>query len=330
MSIESYPLIFGIGNPLIDIVINADDQDLKILDLNKGTMQLLDEKRQESIINYFTENQQQYFPGGSAPNTILACSGLGVNAHIAGKVGSDELGKTYLNRIKKYGSDSGLIQGSGITGSSIILVTPDGERTMNTHLGMCQEYCSDDIDTDKLSESSFLYFTGYMWDTNSQKLAIKKAIQIAQENNVKIVFDVADPYAVMRNRQTFLDLLEKNIDIAFANESEIKILFESENLEYCFEKISDIVYCGGLKLGKNGSLVFYDKQKYKIKPNSVRAIDTTGAGDMYAAGFLASIAKGKDYRVAGKNAVLLAEEVIKVQGAQLELSSITKMAEKLF
>ena len=330
MILESHPLIFGIGNPLIDIVINADDHDLEKLKLNKGTMQLVDKKKQDSIINYFTGNQQQYFPGGSAPNTILACSGLGVNSHIAGKVGSDELGKTYLNRIKEYGSDSGLIQGTGTTGSSIILVTPDGERTMNTYLGMCQEYSSYDIDIDKLSESSFLYFTGYMWDTNSQKLAIKKAIKIAQENNVKIVFDVADPYAVMRNRQTFLDLIEKNIDIVFANESEIKILFDSKNLDYCFEKISDIVNCGGLKLGKDGSLVFYNKQKYKIRPNPVLAIDTTGAGDMYAAGFLASIAKGKDYGVAGKNAVLLAEEVIKIQGAQLELSFITKMAEKLF
>ena len=100
MILESHPLIFGIGNPLIDIVINADDQDLEILKLNKGTMQLVDKNKQDSIINYFTDNQQQHFPGGSAPNTILACSGLGVNSHIAGKVGSDALGKTYLHRIK--------------------------------------------------------------------------------------------------------------------------------------------------------------------------------------------------------------------------------------
>ena len=328
--LENYPLIFGIGNPLIDIVINVVDKDLQSLKLKKGTMELVDENKQQKIISYFIENKQQYFPGGSAPNTILACSGLGVNSHISGKIGMDYLGNTYLNRIREYGSDSGLVQGDGTTGSSVILVTPDGERTMNTHLGMCQEYCSDDIEKNKLSKATFFYFTGYMWDTDSQKLAVKDAIQIAKENNVKIVFDVADPYAVMRNRDSFINLIEENVDIVFANKSELKILFDSDNLEHCFLELSKIVNCGGIKLGKDGSLIFNNKQKYKIKPNPVQAMDTTGAGDMYAAGFLASIAKGKDYDEVGEIAVRLAEEVIKIQGAQLELHIISRMAEKLF
>jgi len=326
---NNYPIIFGIGNPLIDVVIKASEKDLTSLGLTKGTMQLVDEKRQEQIINYFKGTKNNYFPGGSAPNTILACSGLGIHSHIAGKIGKDELGNTYIERVNEYGADSGIVFGDGRTGSSIILVTPDGERTMNTHLGMCQEYGSNDIDEEKLSKAKFFYFTGYMWDTDSQKSAIKKAIQIAQDNKVKIVFDVADPFAVDRNRDSFLRMIEKDVDIVFANQSELKILLDSEDIDFCVDNLMEIVNSGGIKLGKEGSLIFDNNKKYVIKPSPILAKDSTGAGDMYAAGFLTSIAKGEEYGSAGEIAVHLAEEIIQVQGAQFEKDVIVHLAKKI-
>ena len=326
---NNYPIIFGIGNPLIDVVIKASEKDLTSLGLTKGTMQLVDEKRQEQIINYFKGTKNNYFPGGSAPNTILACSGLGIHSHIAGKIGKDELGNTYIERVNEYGADSGIVFGDGRTGSSIILVTPDGERTMNTHLGMCQEYGSNDIDEEKLSKAKFFYFTGYMWDTDSQKSAIKKAIQIAQNNKVKIVFDVADPFAVDRNRDSFLRMIEKDVDIVFANQSELKILLDSEDIDFCIDNLMEIVNSGGIKLGKEGSLIFDNNKKYVIKPSPILAKDSTGAGDMYAAGFLTSIAKGEEYGSAGEIAVHLAEEIIQVQGAQFEKDVIVHLAKKI-
>ncbi|MDP6169266.1 MAG: adenosine kinase [Candidatus Marinimicrobia bacterium] len=326
---NNYPIIFGIGNPLIDVVIKASEKDLTSLGLTKGTMQLVDEKRQEQIINYFKGTKNNYFPGGSAPNTILACSGLGIHSHIAGKIGKDELGNTYIERVNEYGADSGIVFGDGRTGSSIILVTPDGERTMNTHLGMCQEYGSNDIDEEKLSKAKFFYFTGYMWDTDSQKSAIKKAIQIAQDNKVKIVFDVADPFAVDRNRDSFLRMIEKDVDIVFANQSELKILLDSEDIDFCIDNLMEIVNSGGIKLGKEGSLIFDNNKKYVIKPSPILAKDSTGAGDMYAAGFLTSIAKGEEYGSAGEIAVHLAEEIIQVQGAQFEKDVIVHLAKKI-
>jgi len=326
---NNYPIIFGIGNPLIDVVIKASEEDLTSLELTKGTMQLVDEKRQEQIINYFKGTKNNYFPGGSAPNTILACSGLGIHSHIAGKIGKDELGNTYIERVNEYGADSGIVFGDGRTGSSIILVTPDGERTMNTHLGMCQEYGSNDIDEEKLSKAKFFYFTGYMWDTDSQKSAIKKAIQIAQDNKVKIVFDVADPFAVDRNRDSFLRMIEKDVDIVFANQSELKILLDSEDIDFCVDNLMEIVNSGGIKLGKEGSLIFDNNKKYVIKPSPILAKDSTGAGDMYAAGFLTSIAKGEEYGSAGEIAVHLAEEIIQVQGAQFEKDVIVHLAKKI-
>ena len=324
-----YPSIFGIGNPLVDVVIKASESDLIDLELNKGTMELVDEDRQKEIIKYFKKNNSLYFPGGSAPNTILACSGLGVASHIAGRVGNDKLGDIYINRVNEYGADSGLVRCEGRTGSSIILVTPDGERTMNTNLGVCQEYSSIDIDKEKLSKAKFFYFTGYMWDTDSQKSAIKTAIQIAQENDIRIIFDVADPFAVSRNKNSFLDMIKQNIDIVFANKSELNILFDSEDLEFCVDSLGEVVKSFGIKLGKEGSLIIDGSNRHIIYPSQVLAKDSTGAGDMYAAGFLTSLAKGRGYYDSGKVAVQLAEEVIQVNGAQLDKEAISYLAEKI-
>ena len=326
---KTYPSIFGIGNPLIDIVIKASEIDLIDLELNKGTMELVDENRQKEIISYFKEDDPLYFPGGSAPNTILACAGLGIDSHIAGRIGSDKLGDIYVNRVSEYGADSGLVRGEGRTGSSIILVTPDGERTMNTNLGVCQEYSPIDIDKEKLSKAKFFYFTGYMWDTDSQKSAIKIAIQTAQENDVKIVFDLADPFAVSRNKDSFLDMIRKDIDIVFANKSELNILFNSEDLEFCVDSLGKVVKNCGIKLGKEGSIVIDGNNRHVIYPSPVSAKDSTGAGDMYAAGFLTSLANGKGYRDSGKVAVQLAEEVIQINGAQLDKEVILHLAGKI-
>jgi len=323
-------LVFGIGNPLIDLVIPATDDDLVKLDINKGTMALVDQERQKEIIDYFKTIKPQFYPGGSAPNTIIACAGLGIDSYVAGKIGQDNFGDIYLDRIKKFGVNSGLVNGNGTTGSSIILVTPDGERSMNTHLGMCREFAPDDINVKQLSKSKYLYFTGYMWDTHSQKKAIQKAISLAQDNGIKIVFDVADPFVVERNRDEFFKLIKNDVDIVFANHVELKILFNSESIEHATNGLIDIVDSAGIKLGKKGSIIFNKKNKYTIKPKPILALDSTGAGDMYAAGFLASISKKNDYEEAGKVAVQLAEEIIQIQGAQFEKSEMDKLKSNIF
>ena len=327
---ETYPLIFGIGNPLVDVVIQASESDLINLELNKGTMDLVDEDRQKEIISYFNGQNPIYFPGGSAPNTMLACAGLGINSHIAGRIGDDKLGDIYIDRVNEYGADSGLVRGGGRTGSSIILVTPDGERTMNTNLGACQGYSSLDIDKEKLARAKFFYFTGYMWDTESQKKAIQKAVKIAKSSNLKICFDVADPFAVERNRESFLEFINNNVDIVFANQPELSILFKSTKIDHTINKLMNIVKCGAVKLGKEGSIVFNNSKKSQIEPNLIPAKDTTGAGDMYAAGFLSSFFKTNDYKASGIVGSALAEEVIQINGAQLSKNKVEEIRSKFF
>jgi len=324
------PIIYGIGNPLIDIIINAKDKDLNNLGLDKGVMHLVEEKRQKEILSYFSELIPIYHPGGSAPNTLLACSAFGINSLITGKIGKDKFGAIYIKQAKRFGVIPVLVQGDGPTGSSIIIVTPDGERTMNTHLGMCQRFSKDDLDIQKLSRSRFLYFTGYMWDTDSQKTAIKTAINFAKENKIKIIFDLADPFVVKRNKEEFLQIIEKDIDIVFANKSELEILFNTEDYNISSSMLGKIVNIAGVKLGKKGSIVIENNTQTLLPPRPIIAKDSTGAGDMYAAGFISSLCKGSDPIEAGKIGGFVAEEIIQQTGAQLNLNKIKELSLTLF
>ncbi len=326
---ENHPIVYGIGNPIVDIIFQATDKDIEILGLQKGSMSLVTKKQQEDIIKYFKLENSFMMPGGSAPNTILACNGLGVPSVLSGKIGNDKFGKIYLDQINQYNVLSKIAQGKGATGTSIILITPDAERTMNTHLGMCREYSEKDIDEELLARSSFLYFTGYMWDTDSQKEAIQKAVRISRSNNVKICFDVADPFVVDRNKAEFLDFMEENVDIVFSNKPELHILFGSKNTEVSTKKLMNMVKYGCVKLGKKGSVVFNNSQSCKIEPKIVAAKDTTGAGDMYAAGFLSAFSKTNDYIISGKIGSALAEEIIQINGAQFKKSEMEKVRSKI-
>ena len=317
--------IFGIGNPLIDVVINVEDKDLKTLGVDKGIMHLVDENRQKEIMSYFKNMSPIYHPGGSAPNTLVACAGLEITGVISGKIGNDKFGEIYKAQVEKYGIISRLVIGDGPTGSSIILVTPDGERTMNTHLGMCQDFSIADIDESLLAKADIFYFTGYMWDTDSQKSAIKHALSIAKENRIKVIFDVADPFAVQRYRDAFLTLIEEEADVVFANQAELSILFDTKDINVAANSLGRIVNIAAVKLGKEGCLVIENDNLCKITSRPIIAKDSTGAGDMFAAGFIAALSKGYSGKAAGKIGGYLAEEIIQIPGAQFEKSVIKQL-----
>ncbi|MFW6227986.1 MAG: adenosine kinase [Alkalispirochaeta sp.] len=323
--------MFGIGNPLIDVVIPATDTDLEALGVAKGIMHLVDEERQRAILSHFGDAPRTYRPGGSAPNTLLALAGLGVPAVICGKIGNDDFGRTYGEQVEAYGITSRLIMGEGATGSSIILVTPDGERTMNTHLGMCQEFGVADLDEALLATADYLYFTGYMWDTEVQKGSIRRAIEIARKNGVTVAFDLADPFAVERYRDDFLVLLERDVDVVFANRTEAQILYETEDAELAARMLGEHTRIAALKVGKDGSVVTQrvagtaPLRISSVPGRPLAVTDTTGAGDMFAAGFLAALAKGYDPVRAAGAAGWLAEAVIQQIGAQFSVARIREL-----
>ncbi len=325
--------VFGIGNPLIDVVFHASDEDLVVLGLDKGIMHLVSQDRQQEILQHFSGKEPQYHPGGSGPNTLLALAGLGTPGVICGKIGNDGFGLTYDRQVRDYGITSRLVRGEGATGSSIILVTDDGERTMNTHLGMCQEFGTADLDEPLLRETvrggGILYFTGYMWDTETQKAAIRRAMAVTREEGGRIVFDLADPFAVERYRSDFLELLGDWVDVVFANGREAAILLDLEG-DAAAGALAEMVDTVALKAGKDGSVLAWKDgdgalQFTRVGGNLVVPRDTTGAGDMYAAGFLAGMARGFHRQRCGEIAGLLAEEIIQRTGAQFDVATITSL-----
>ncbi len=317
--------VYGIGNVLIDIVSNAEDEDLRRLGLDKGIMKLVAGEERDRIIEFTNLSESQYHCGGSAPNTIITLAQLGVKTALSGKIGNDDFGRIYQEQLYKHGVKSYLSHAEGNTGSSIILVTPDSERTMNTSLENNQRYSPSDIQEDEIRKADYLYFTGYMWDTENQKNALLKAIQIAEESGTKIVFDAADPFAVRRSNGGFYNLIEKHFDIVLCNAEEARLMFDNEDLDFCSEKLASICEIAVVKNGAKGSVVKSGGKKFKIPVYKVDAIDTTGAGDIYAAGFLYGLCNGKTLEECGNIASKLAAGIVEQTGAQFSEERIVEV-----
>ena len=311
--------VYGIGNPLIDILADVTEKELVELDLHKGTMHLISKDRRSEILKFIGTREKVYSCGGSCPNTMIALSAFGIKAALAGKIGNDSFGKIYEKQIAEHNIESELRYGDGATGSSIILVTPDTERTMSTYLGINKQFSKTDIDVTVIELTKYFYFTGYMWDTDLQKESILKALETAENTGTKIIFDVADPFAVNRNRDEFLTLIKDHVDIVFANREEAKILFDTEDPAKNVEKLSELCSIAIVKNGHNGSLIKTETELYKIPVNEVAAVDTTGAGDMYAAGFIYGLCNGFSIEDSGICASYMASGIVTTRGAQFTL-----------
>jgi len=308
--------VFGIGNPLIDILARVQDSHLQELNLNKGVMHLIEEDARAVILDKIKHLPQTISPGGDCPNTMITLAMLNLKSVLAGKIGNDEFGLLFEQQVTKKGVISSLVKEKGITGSSIILISPDSERTMNTYLGKCRDFSKQDLDIARLKQSRFFYFTGYMWDTQKQKEATLEALRVAKENDMVVVFDVADPFAVKRNRDDFLKIIQEDVDIVLANQEEAMILTDKKTAKDAVELLSSFCEIAVVKCGHKGSLIKKEKL-YAIPVYKVKAIDTTGAGDMYAAGFLYGLCNNYDIELTGKIASFLASRVVQQIGAQL-------------
>ena len=310
--------VYGIGNPLIDVIVNVDDEDLERLGLYKGTMNLISlEKRLELTDFIKTKKEPKFSCGGSCPNTVITLASLGIETTLGGKVGSDEYGTIYKERLASLGVVDNLAVSSNVTGSSIILITPDPERTMNTYLGANREYNPDDVVEDEVKNADFFHFTGYMWDTPNQKEAVRKAMQIAKANGVRISFDIADQFAVGRYRDSFLELVKDSCDIVFANKEEARVMFDNYDPYECCKSMGKLCETAIVKNGKKGSFISYKREIHEIPVMGPETpVDTTGAGDTYAAGFLYGLCKGMDIVESGLVASTLAGQIIKQTGAQ--------------
>ena len=307
--------VCGIGNPLMDILVYIDEEFLARNGLKKGIMHLIDEEQRSKLLSLLAGRVVEHQAGGSCPNTLTALSLLGVKTALTGKIGSDDLGTLYQKKIVQKGVKSFLKRAQGVTGTSIILITPDKERTMNTHLAACREFKKEDLPPQMVKSSNYLYFTGYMWDTENQKEATRYAVEIAKQSGTTVVFDLADPMAVERYRDDFLDLIERDADIVLANRKEAELL-TGESIEHAIRTLNKLCHTAVIKNGDSDTLIGCEGQVCSVPVFKSDVKDTTGAGDNFAAGFIYGLMQCFDIELCGIAASFVAAKTIEKIGAQ--------------
>jgi sugar/nucleoside kinase (ribokinase family) len=311
--------ILGIGSPLLDIVININDKMLQKLNIKKGSMNLISEKESRNILKKLGKIKLGLVPGGSASNTLAGLSALGNQASFLGVVGKDGYGKMYQKKIEKEGIVSHLAcHDSGMTGNVIVLITPDGERTMVTHLGAALSFEKKHIKEDEIKNCKILHIEAYQLESPNNRRALLHAIKIAKKNKALISMDLSDAGLIRRNKKIFKDVVKKYIDVVFANEDEAMEFSGKKNPAEALKEIAKICKIAVVKLGAKGSLIKQGKKVFEIQPYKVDLINTNGAGDTYAAGILHGLINGLKLQDAGKIASHISALVVSSLGARLD------------
>ncbi|MBV8104895.1 MAG: adenosine kinase [Hyphomicrobiales bacterium] len=322
--------VLGLGNSLVDILAYADDAYLEAQDMVKGAMNLIDEDRAEAL--YAARVDPRVISGGSAANTVVGVASFGVGGAYIGKVKHDPLGDTFVSDIRSTGvvfSTPPAAHGPA-TGRSFIYVTPDGERTMNTYLGASSYLSPPDVDEALVRAAKVIYLEGYMWDRPAAKSAFQKAGAIAREAGRRVALTLSDSFCVDRFRGEFIDLMRsKTVDTIFANTDEILSLYETPHFEEALDALRAEGVLGIVTRSEKGCVVVDGEATWEAAAFPIaKLVDTTGAGDMFAAGFLAGLARGADMITCGRLGALAAAEIIQHLGARPNVSLKTLAKEK--
>ncbi|CAM5519446.1 5-dehydro-2-deoxygluconokinase OS=Afipia felis OX=1035 GN=iolC PE=3 SV=1 [Afipia felis] len=321
--------VLGIGNALFDILVRVDDKFLADHGMTKGSMALIDEARAASI--YSDMGPATEVSGGSAANTIVGAAELGARTAYVGKIKDDQIGQLYAHDIRAAGvafKTAAATEGPA-TGCSYILVTPDGERTMNTYLGAAQDLSAADIDEQEIAAASIVYLEGYLWDPKDAKDAFVKASQIAHKHGRKVALTLSDAFCVGRYRDEFIALMRDNtVDLIFANEAELGSLYDTQDFDAALAQLRDDAALGVVTRSEKGCVVVAKEGIIPVSAFPARNIvDTTGAGDLFAAGFLFGLVREVGHEQAARLGAMAAAEVIQHIGARPQ-TSLKELAQK--
>jgi sugar/nucleoside kinase (ribokinase family) len=321
--------VLGIGNAIVDVIAHAEDDFLVVHGMHKGAMMLIDEARAQAV--YDAMGPAVESSGGSAANTVVGVASLGGRAAFIGKVNDDALGQAFAHDIRAAGVafDTPPASAGPSTARCYIMVTPDGERTMNTYLGAAQDLHPNDIDDATISASAIVYLEGYLWDPPHAKEAFLKAAEIAHAAGRRVALTLSDAFCVDRYRPEFLDLVRNGtVDILFANERELHSLYQTGDFDTAIAALRDEAKLAVVTRSEKGCVVVFGNGIEAVPAAPVeRVVDVTGAGDLFAAGFLIGHARGKDHRTAARLGALAAAEVIQHLGARPE-ASLKALAEE--
>jgi sugar/nucleoside kinase (ribokinase family) len=318
--------VTAIGNAIVDVLARADDALLTTHNLAKGAMSLIDTDTAERLYGIMGPGTER--SGGSAGNTAAVIAGLGGRVAYIGKVADDQLGEVFTHDIRAIGVtyDTTPLTGGLPTARCLIFVTPDAQRTMQTYLGATTQLGPEDVNMDYITSSKVVYLEGYLWDQPRAKKAMRDAAIKAHEAGVKVSLTLSDAFCVARFRDEFLDLAEKHVDILFANESEILSLYQVERFDDALQRVRKHCEIAALTRSEKGSVVVNGDEVHVIDAEKgVKVVDTTGAGDAYAGGFLYGYTQGYDLATCGRLGGLMAAEVISHMGPRPE-ADIKKLA----
>ncbi len=310
--------VYGVGNSLVDIQARIDDAVLESLQFAKGIMTLVDESTQSRVLQTIRSAKINRCAGGSAANTIAGLVDFGGKGAYAGKTGLDELGEFWLKDMRNLGVTIEVPQVAGQTGACVVLITEDAQRTMLTHLGLSATLSPDDISEAEIRKAKYVYIEGYLFAGDATKAAAMKAIELAKKNGVKVAFTVSDPFLIQMHRELFWELIAGPVDLLFCNLEEARSLTGLIDPVDCAHKIHQHAADVALTLGPDGSLLMNDGKTIPIEGVTTKAIDTTGAGDMYAAGILYGITNGLTWKQSGHLASHTAARVVAQMGARLQ------------
>jgi sugar/nucleoside kinase (ribokinase family) len=316
--------VVAIGSALVDVLTNAELEDLRRFDMVKGSMTLVDLARAAAV--YEAMGPAIEVSGGSAANTAVGVAALGGRVGYLGKVAADELGEVFLHDITAAGVTLGRPSAveaprqpgdDRATGRCLVLVTDDGERTMATHLGVASTFGPEDLDEELVARAQVVYLEGYLWDLEPAIAAMRRAIEVAHASDSLVALSVSDPFCVQRHQREFLELLHGDVDVLFANEDETKLLFGTPTFDDALVAVEETGLLAALTRGPAGSVVVAASGVVPIPADPVDHVaDTTGAGDLFAAGFLYGLTHGKDPESCARLGGLCAAEVISHVGAR--------------
>lgn len=309
--------VFGVGNAIMDLQVQCDDAFLSANDIEKGIMTLTSPERQQQILDALSDHNVNYCSGGSAANTIVGIADMGGKSAYAGKTGEDTFGKQYLDEMKALGVAIEVQPEDATSGTCVVLITPDAQRTMLTHLGISGSLSADDMNAEEIAKAKYLYVEGYLFAGDSTKAAAYKAIELAKDQGVKVALTISDPFLIDICRDEFKALIEGPVDLLFCNEDEAKSLTGHDDPIDSAHEIHKHCENVALTLGKNGSILMHEGEVIAIEGVDVDAIDTTGAGDMYAAGVLYGITNGLSWKQAGHLGSHAAARIVSQLGARL-------------
>lgn len=324
--------IYGVGAALVDTEIEVTDSDLTSINVDKGLMTLVDEPRQHELVKSLEGHMvhSRRASGGSACNTVIASSFFGASTYYSCKVADDDNGSFYMGDLKTAGvaADFDAPREQGITGKCLVLITPDAERSMNTFLGISETLSVEDINPTAVANSDYLYMEGYLVTSDSARAAAILAREVAEANGVKTAISLSDPGMVEFFKDGLSEMIGDGVDVLFCNEDEATGWAGVSDLEQAITELQKIAKCSAITLGAKGALIVEGDRRIVIEPNRVAAVDTNGAGDMFAGAFLYGLCQGFELDLAGDFASAASAKVVSQFGPRLEVEQYQELLQR--